>query len=78
VQLALAVRGEPIPDSQGWWDTHLHRTLLLAGIWAGFLAGALLSGAATPRFGVWVLLFPILLLSVLAVFDRAGIAARAR
>ncbi len=78
VQLALAVRREPVPDSQGSWDTHLHRTLLLAGIWAGFLAGALLSGAATPRFGVWVLLFPILLLSVLAVFDRAGIAARAR
>jgi len=78
VQLALAVRREPVPDSQGSWDTHLHRTLLLAGIWAGFLAGALLSGAATPRFGVWVLLFPILLLSVLAVFDRAGIAVRAR
>ncbi len=74
VQLALAVRREPVPDSQGSWDTHLHRTLLLAGIWAGFLAGALLSGAATPRFGVWVLLLPIVLLSVLAVFDRAGIA----
>ena len=69
VHLALAVRHAPVPDSQGSWDTHLRRALLLAGIWAGFLAGALLSGAATPRFGVWVLLFPMLSLSALAAFD---------
>jgi hypothetical protein len=24
----------------------------------------------TPRFGVWVLLFPVLMLSALAAFDR--------
>jgi uncharacterized membrane protein YoaK (UPF0700 family) len=66
VHLALAVRHAPLPDSQGSWDTHLHRARLLAGIWTGFLAGALLSGATTPRFGVGVLLFPILILSALA------------
>jgi uncharacterized membrane protein YoaK (UPF0700 family) len=75
VQLALAVRHAPLPDSQGSWDTHLYRTLLMAGIWAGFLAGALISGAMTPRFGVWVLLFPALILSALAAFDRTTTAA---
>jgi uncharacterized membrane protein YoaK (UPF0700 family) len=69
VQLALAARRAPLPDSQGSWDTHLYRALLSAGIWAGFLIGALLSGMATPRCGVWVLLFPILVLSALAVLD---------
>jgi uncharacterized membrane protein YoaK (UPF0700 family) len=72
VQLALAVRHAPLPDSQGSSDTHLRRACLLAGIWAGFLAGALLSGTATPRFGVWVLLFPILVLSALAAFARSS------
>ena len=72
MQLALAVSHAPLQDSQGTWDTHLHRTLLLAGIWAGFLAGALLSGAATPRFGVEALLFPVLALTALAAFDRSA------
>jgi uncharacterized membrane protein YoaK (UPF0700 family) len=40
-----------------------------------FLAGASLSGAATPRFGAWVLLLPTLVLSALAAFDRTGSAA---
>jgi uncharacterized membrane protein YoaK (UPF0700 family) len=72
VQLALAVRRAPVPESQGPWDTHARRALLLAGIWAGFLSGALLSGAATPHFGVWALLFPMLALSALAAFDGSS------
>jgi uncharacterized membrane protein YoaK (UPF0700 family) len=75
VQLALAVRRAPLPDSRGSWDTHLYRTLLMAGIWAGFLTGALLSGMVTTRFGVWVLLFPMLILSALAALDRTTSAA---
>jgi uncharacterized membrane protein YoaK (UPF0700 family) len=47
----------------------------LARVWAGFLAGALLSGAATPWFGAWVLLAPVLILAALAAFDRADHAA---
>ena len=74
VELALAVRRAPLPNSQGSWDTHLRRARRLAGIWAGFLTGALLSGAATPRLGVWVLLFPMLILSALAAFDRSASA----
>ena len=68
--LALATRGAPLPDAQGPWDTHLRRALLLARVWVGFLAGALLSGAATPRYGAWVLSAPALILAALAAFDR--------
>ena len=68
--LALAARRAPLTDSQGPWDTHLRRAMLLACVWGGFLAGALLSGAATLRFGAWVLLAPALILVALAMFDR--------
>jgi uncharacterized membrane protein YoaK (UPF0700 family) len=68
--LALAAQRAPLADAQGPWDTHLRRGLMLSRVWAGFLAGALLSGAATPRFGAWVLLAPALILSALAAFDR--------
>jgi uncharacterized membrane protein YoaK (UPF0700 family) len=70
VHLALAVRRAPLPESQGSWDTHLYRALLFGATWVGFLTGALLSGTATPRFGVWVLLFPMLILSALAASDQ--------
>ncbi len=69
---ALALRRASLPDAQGPWDTHLRRALILAGVWVGFFAGALLSGAATPRFGVWVLLCPVLILSALAAFGRTA------
>jgi uncharacterized membrane protein YoaK (UPF0700 family) len=70
--LALALKRAPLKDSQGPWDTHLRRALLLAGVWAGFLIGALASGAATPRFGASVLLAPALILAALVAFDRSG------
>jgi uncharacterized membrane protein YoaK (UPF0700 family) len=69
--LALAVKRAPLQDAQGAWDTHRRRAFLLLGVWAGFLTGALLGGAATSRFGVWVLLLPLLILLALAVFSRA-------
>ncbi len=69
--LALAVKRAPLADAQGSWDTHIRRAFLLTGVWASFLTGALLSGAATPRCGVWVLLLPLLVLLALAVFIRA-------
>jgi len=64
--LALAVARAPLPDAQGQWDTHLRRAGLMASVWAGFLAGAVASGAATAHFGVWVLLPPSLVLLALA------------
>jgi uncharacterized membrane protein YoaK (UPF0700 family) len=75
LHLALAARRAPLADSQGSWDTQMHRALILAGIWGAFLAGALLSGVATPRFGVWVLLAPTLVLAALAVMDSTVSAA---
>ena len=63
--LALAARRAPLADAQGPWDTHLRRALMLSRVWAGFFAGAALSGAATPRYGAWVLLPPALILAVL-------------
>ena len=73
--LALAAKRAPLPDAQGPWDTHLRRAMLLARVWAGFLAGALLSGAATPRFGALVLSAPALILAALAAFGRTAGAA---
>ena len=74
--LALAARRAPLTDSQGPWDTHLRRALMLARVWAGFIAGAILAGAATPRFGAWVLSAPVLILAALAAFDRRDGADR--
>jgi uncharacterized membrane protein YoaK (UPF0700 family) len=68
--LALAVKRAPLPDSQGPGDTHLRRALMLARLWAGFLVGAVLSGAATPRYGALVLSAPAMILAILAAFDR--------
>jgi uncharacterized membrane protein YoaK (UPF0700 family) len=68
--LALAARRAPLADSQGPWDTHLRRVLVLGRIWLGFIIGAVLSGATTPRFGAWVLSAPALILAALATFDR--------
>jgi uncharacterized membrane protein YoaK (UPF0700 family) len=67
VHLALALKGAPLPDSAGWWDSHLRRASILGSIWIGFLAGALIAGAAMPRLGVWILLLPVLILSALTV-----------
>ena len=74
--LAQAVRRAPLSDALGPWDTHSRRALTLARVWAGFLAGALLSGAATPRFGAWVLVAPALVLAGMAAFDRPEPAFR--
>jgi uncharacterized membrane protein YoaK (UPF0700 family) len=73
--LALALRRAPLVDSEGPWDTHLRRAVLLARLWLAFLAGALASGAATPRYGALALAAPALILAVLAAFDRPEAAA---
>jgi len=73
--LALALRRAPLVDSEGPWDTHLRRAVLLARLWLAFLAGALASGAATPRYGALALAAPALILAVLAAFARPEAAA---
>jgi uncharacterized membrane protein YoaK (UPF0700 family) len=77
--LAQAVRRESLPDAQGPRDTHLRRAGLMASVWAGFIAGAIVSGAATSYFGVWVLLPPFLILLALALSpDNVATKQRAR
>jgi uncharacterized membrane protein YoaK (UPF0700 family) len=60
LHLALAVRRTALADAQGQWDTHLRRAGVMASVWAGFLTGAMVSGAAISYYGVWVLLLPVL------------------
>ena len=69
--LALAAKRAPLKEGEGVWDTHLRRAMLLTVVWVGFLIGALLGGAATPRFGVWLLLLPLLIMLALAVLNPA-------
>jgi uncharacterized membrane protein YoaK (UPF0700 family) len=68
--LALAVKRLPVPHGEGSWDTHGRRATLLAGIWAAFLIGAALAGAATHRLAAWTLLPPIFILFTLATLRR--------
>jgi uncharacterized membrane protein YoaK (UPF0700 family) len=70
--LALAVKRAPLPEAQGSWDTHRRRAFLLMGVWASFLTGAVLAGVGTSRFGVWVLLLPVMPLLALARRERVG------
>jgi uncharacterized membrane protein YoaK (UPF0700 family) len=70
--LALAFKGEPLPDGQGPWDTQLHRARLLASVWGSFLIGAVISAAMISHFGGWVLVLPVLILGALALFSGAN------
>jgi uncharacterized membrane protein YoaK (UPF0700 family) len=65
--LAQAVTRAPLPGAQGPGDTHLSRARLMFAIWSTFIGGAFLSGMATPRYGVWILLPPLLILAGLAL-----------
>ena len=77
--LALAVRREPLADAQGQWDTHLRRAGLMTSVWASFLIGAMVSGAATSYFGGWVLLPPFLIILALALSpDKVAMEQPAR
>jgi uncharacterized membrane protein YoaK (UPF0700 family) len=68
--LAQAARRLPVSDSQGPWDTHLWRAILLAGVWSSFVMGAVMSGVGTGFLGRSILLPPALILLVLAVCAR--------
>lgn len=68
--LAHAVKGEPLKNVRGMWNTHLRRALLLSVMWGCFLAGAVAGGAATPKFGVWMLLLPLLIMLAMGTLVR--------
>jgi uncharacterized membrane protein YoaK (UPF0700 family) len=68
--LALALRNERLADAQGPSDTHLRRSCLMAGLWGGFLTGAVMSTLATSAFGANALLLPCVILLAFALFGR--------
>lgn len=65
--LALAVRRQPVPGSQGSWDTNLRRVVLLLGVWASFLVGAVFGSLAMRQFDAWALLLPAVILVLVAI-----------
>ena len=70
--LALAARRERPADAEGARDTHLHRALLEAYIWAGFLAGAVLSGLAASWLGRFALVPACVVLVLVALVSLDG------
>lgn len=76
--LALGVRHAPLQDREGTWDTHFSRAALEAGVWAGFLAGAILSGVLSYRLGVVELVPACVALIGFGVFSRAPEPVRSK
>ena len=73
--LGLALIGAPVPTSEGAWDTHLHRARMDAELWASFLIGAALSGAAISvirNYALWPAVAVILLLALAAAFVESS------
>jgi uncharacterized membrane protein YoaK (UPF0700 family) len=69
-QFALGIKRAPVRHTQGPWDTHWLRAILLATIWTAFFAGAVFGGALTARLANWTLLLPALVLVVYALLDN--------
>jgi uncharacterized membrane protein YoaK (UPF0700 family) len=72
-RVAMGIRRDPVPQMQGDWDNHWWRAALLTGIWAAFLAGAVLGAALASRFTMWALLVPVLMLLIFGLLERATI-----
>ncbi len=68
--LALAIKGDRPTDALDGRDSHLRRAVLLGTIWISFVAGAALSGWATPQFGAHTLLPPLAVMLLLAAFVK--------
>jgi uncharacterized membrane protein YoaK (UPF0700 family) len=74
--VALGIKGAPLPEAQGSWDTRWARATLLASIWTAFLGGAILGSAFASRLAAWTLLVPSVILLAVALLDRAARRAR--
>ena len=68
--LALGVGRARLPNAEGKWDTHFYRAALEASLWVGFLAGAILSGAASSHFGILELVPASLALLAFGLVNR--------
>ena len=72
---AGAILRQPVEQAQGQSDTHWRRAALLGGLWAVFLAGAVVEAALGSRTGVWTLLPPALALLALGLLEPAATTA---
>jgi uncharacterized membrane protein YoaK (UPF0700 family) len=70
--LALALKGSPVPGSEGPWDTHLYRAGLDARLWVSFFGGAILSGILMSFIRAFALLPAIAMMVVLLVLSIAS------
>jgi uncharacterized membrane protein YoaK (UPF0700 family) len=72
--LGFALVGAPVPGSEGPWDTHLHRARMDAELWASFIVGATLSGAAISinrEYALWPAVVVMLLLALATAFTES-------
>jgi uncharacterized membrane protein YoaK (UPF0700 family) len=74
--LALGIKGAPLPQVQGSWDTRLARAAVLVSIWTAFLGGAILGTALVYRLAAWTLLVPCVMLLAFALLGRAAQSPR--
>jgi len=70
--LAAAARRKPLPDGRGPGDSHLARARIDAGVWSGFLVGAVLSGITGSYFRMWALLPPSVVMIALGLFSECS------
>jgi uncharacterized membrane protein YoaK (UPF0700 family) len=70
--LALGIERAPVPEAQGSWDTHWWRAVLLAGLWATFLCGAVLGTVLALRFAFWTLLPAAGMLLILSLAEHGS------
>jgi uncharacterized membrane protein YoaK (UPF0700 family) len=65
--LALALKGAPVPGSEGAWDTQFYRARISAGLWASFIIGAALSGVVMSFTETFALVPAIVAMLALAL-----------
>ena len=69
---ALGIKGAPLPQAQGSWDTRWARATVLATVWTAFLGGAILGTALVSRLAAWTLLVPCVMLLAFPLLGRAA------
>jgi len=75
MHLAMAAKRVPLEDAEGTRDTHISRAVLLTGVWASFLIGAVLAGVATATLKEWTLLPAGGLLLIGGAFAPRGLSS---
>ena len=68
--LAMAAAQQPLSHLQGPKDSHLARAAIEAGVWCGFLGGAVLSGIGGSNRRTWVLLPPCVVMLFLGLVSE--------